>query len=695
MVVEDDHHISDLVALYLRRDGFRVLQASDGEGGLAIVGRERPRLVIVDVGLPGRDRRLRGLPASPRVGDVPVVMLTARDDEVDRVLGLELGADDYVTKPFSARELVARVHAILRRTERGRRPRRPAVSTVGPVEVDTGRREVRGPDGPVALTTREFDLLAYLAANQGLALSAPAPRRCLGRGLVRRRADRRRPRPPAPQEARRRPAPGHRLGRRVPARLSGRTGARRGSRRPFCCWWSEPWCSPRLGSYVLVRRAAHSTAEQQLYSAGPGARRPRRRPRPGVPQPRLLGRSCVKFLGQYSASTVVGLSAGGQLHGDLPDHLGVPVAPARRPPRRLVGGREHVAARLRPHPPELTTAQKARLTRPIPYQDDRVLVATRTVQPPVNGLAYFVLVGLVVLVDRHRRRLLPGAALLAPVPRRGRDAPVASPAATSARGCRCRRRTCPSSARWPRRSTPWPTSLERARRQQRQFLLSISHDLRTPLTSIRGYAEAVAEGATDDVQGAIAVIIGEATRLERLVRDLLDLARLDADRFSLHLGRGRRVGTSSGGRSRASARRWPAPGSSVQTRARRAPMWVLTDPDRLAQVLANLRRERLPVRPPPDRRRRRARTAARCCSGWRRRSGDRPRGPAPGVRAALHRRPGRRRGGRDRAGPGHRGRAGGRHGRRRPGRVAHHRCDGGTRLTVWLPAAPAELPVGA
>jgi len=169
VVIEDDHHISDVVAMYLRRDGFRVLQCDEGARGLEIVADEQARLAIVDVGLPGEldgfevCRRLR------REGELPVVMLTARDDEVDRVLGLELGADDYVTKPFSPRELVARVHAILRRTEAT--PKTPAVLHVGDVEVNTARREVTTPEGVVNLTAREFDLLAYLVANRGLALS--------------------------------------------------------------------------------------------------------------------------------------------------------------------------------------------------------------------------------------------------------------------------------------------------------------------------------------------------------------------------------------------------------------------------------------------------------------------------------------------------------------------------------------------
>jgi DNA-binding response OmpR family regulator len=170
VVIEDDRNISDLVAMYLRREGYRVLQAEDATAGLAYVARDRPKLVVVDVGLPGDldgfdvCRRLRA------AGDVPVVVLTARDDEMDRVIGFELGADDYVTKPFSPRELVGRVRAILRRA--GAPPRaEPSVLEVGAVVVDTGRREVRHAGNVVAFTTREFDLLAYLAANRGLALS--------------------------------------------------------------------------------------------------------------------------------------------------------------------------------------------------------------------------------------------------------------------------------------------------------------------------------------------------------------------------------------------------------------------------------------------------------------------------------------------------------------------------------------------
>lgn len=198
VVIEDDHHISDLVAMYLRRDGFRVLQAEDGASGLDLIERERPKLVIVDIGLPGEldgfdvCRRLRqGLTAfpgsnrttganpqgsrpsgpNPDLASIPLLILSARDDEVDRVLGLELGADDYVTKPFSARELVARVHAILRRTGVPQASTAPTVIELGSITLDIGRREVRCDGQTVPLATREFDLLAYLTDNLGLALS--------------------------------------------------------------------------------------------------------------------------------------------------------------------------------------------------------------------------------------------------------------------------------------------------------------------------------------------------------------------------------------------------------------------------------------------------------------------------------------------------------------------------------------------
>ena len=173
LVVDDEANIADLVEMYLRKEGFRVLKAGTGEDGLAAAKRERPRLVVLDVGLPGIDglevcRRLQA-DATLGGGSVPVIFLTARDSEIDRILGLEMGADDYLTKPFSPRELVARVKAILRRTESSAPA--PEVIEVGGAVIDLGRREVRAQGRVVDMTGKEFELLRYLADNRGRALS--------------------------------------------------------------------------------------------------------------------------------------------------------------------------------------------------------------------------------------------------------------------------------------------------------------------------------------------------------------------------------------------------------------------------------------------------------------------------------------------------------------------------------------------
>lgn len=170
IVIEDDENIADLLDTYLRAAGFRVLLAPSGERGLELISQHSPALAILDIGLPGIDgfdvcRRIR------ERGAMPVLFLTARDGEIDRVLGLELGADDYVTKPFSPREVVARVKAILRRGLPPAPPDATVLKIGDDFDVDLARREVGVKGQPVALATREFDLIAHLAHNQGLALS--------------------------------------------------------------------------------------------------------------------------------------------------------------------------------------------------------------------------------------------------------------------------------------------------------------------------------------------------------------------------------------------------------------------------------------------------------------------------------------------------------------------------------------------
>ncbi len=170
LLIEDEEAIAEMLRGFFERDDYRFLHVATGEEGLERL-RQRPvDVVLLDLTLPGMDgidvcRKMR------HISEVPVIMLTARDTEVDKVLGLEIGADDYVTKPFSPRELLARVKAILRRVEdRATRPK--SILGVGSFEVDTGRREIRTPTGDsIRPTAKEFDLLQYLAENLGLALT--------------------------------------------------------------------------------------------------------------------------------------------------------------------------------------------------------------------------------------------------------------------------------------------------------------------------------------------------------------------------------------------------------------------------------------------------------------------------------------------------------------------------------------------
>lgn len=167
LLVEDEHSIGRLVKTYLERDGYPVVWVRNGEDALVELGRHATRIVILDIALPGID----GLEVCRRIraeSGVPILMLTARDEEADRVAGLEVGADDYVPKPFSPRELVARVRAILRRTESV--PHEQTIE-LADVVLRRGAREVEVGGEAVQLTGREFDLLDVLMQNQGLVLS--------------------------------------------------------------------------------------------------------------------------------------------------------------------------------------------------------------------------------------------------------------------------------------------------------------------------------------------------------------------------------------------------------------------------------------------------------------------------------------------------------------------------------------------
>ena len=170
LLVDDEPNIREVVSLYLRRDGHVVIAAADGEEALRLYQQTRPDLVVLDLMLP----KVSGLEVCRRLGAeatdrrVPLIMLTARGEEEDRIVGLSLGADDYVVKPFSPRELAARVEAVLRRVnEDSAGPATRAVLRFGDLLVDPNTRQVTIRDQPVSLTAREFDLLHYLVSSPG------------------------------------------------------------------------------------------------------------------------------------------------------------------------------------------------------------------------------------------------------------------------------------------------------------------------------------------------------------------------------------------------------------------------------------------------------------------------------------------------------------------------------------------------
>ncbi len=168
LVVDDEPHIVEVVRDYLKQAGFRVLTARDGQMALTLARHEHPDLVVLDLMLPGGMDGLdvcRHLRQDTSLSDVPIIMLTARIEETDRLIGLELGADDYVTKPFSPREVVARVRAVLRRARGHQTP--SSIVRVGELAVDLTKRSVTVEGHPISLTPTEFDLLAILARNPG------------------------------------------------------------------------------------------------------------------------------------------------------------------------------------------------------------------------------------------------------------------------------------------------------------------------------------------------------------------------------------------------------------------------------------------------------------------------------------------------------------------------------------------------
>jgi DNA-binding response OmpR family regulator len=170
LLVDDEPNIIQLARLYLEKESFQVKSVSDGRAALQAIERERPALVVLDLMLPEIDgwevcRRLR-----TQGNNIPILMLTARDEDVDKIVGLELGADDYLTKPFNPRELAARVKAILRRSASGARPEKTPIY-IGDLMIDPASREATVKGKPIDLRTQEFDLLLTLVEHRGMVLT--------------------------------------------------------------------------------------------------------------------------------------------------------------------------------------------------------------------------------------------------------------------------------------------------------------------------------------------------------------------------------------------------------------------------------------------------------------------------------------------------------------------------------------------
>ena len=176
LVVEDEKEIQDLLAHYLRKEGFAPILAADGEAALSKARKEKPDLILLDILLPKADglEVLRAVRSDANLARTPVVMLTAKGDETDRVIGLELGADDYIPKPFSPREVVARIKAILRRSRGALVEPEPPTLVYRDLRMDVGRHEVRYQGKTVSLTSKEFRILQVLLSSAGRVLSREA-----------------------------------------------------------------------------------------------------------------------------------------------------------------------------------------------------------------------------------------------------------------------------------------------------------------------------------------------------------------------------------------------------------------------------------------------------------------------------------------------------------------------------------------
>ena len=511
LLVEDEEDIATLVRTYLEKDGFRVIWATRGAEGLLALEQNEIRLAILDLQLPDADGLdlCRAIRATSRL---PIVIVTARDEEIDRITGLELGADDYVTKPFSPRELVARVRAVLRRAE----PDDDGdLVTVGDIVLEQAGRTVSVAGNEVELTGMEFDLLAFLLAHPGHRdVARAAARARLGALVPGRHAHRRRPRRAAAEEAR--PARSDQDGARL--RLQGRHVSR--------------LHGPRSLRGRLFVGIAATLAVSTIVMLAVGAALTRRSL--DHDSRSALDRQVDLIVAQHAANP---LPAGENDARPLPrDGAGAardPDAGSRPscscPPRP----RRRCARRAARTGPSTCSGEPFMYAARLGGGDAIVLLRSTRNQsddwdPFLVGLALAALLGAVLAAVAA---FLLARAVARPVTR------VAEASRRLAEGESPETLPIEGSTELRQLSTAFnelSEELHRAQDAERAFLLSVSHELKTPLTAIRGHAEGLADGVIAP-ERAGEVIEREAHRLERLIRDLLDLARLRRRAFDVTL----------------------------------------------------------------------------------------------------------------------------------------------------------------
>ena len=600
LVVEDEASIASFVSLYLKNAGYDVRAVTTGNAALTQVAAETPALIILDLMLPDLDgieicRRIR------KTSDVPILMLTARDEDVDKIIGLEVGADDYLTKPFNPRELVARVKSVLRRSAPERRRDVEEELRHGDLTINAGRREVKvGEDGDPAGAEGVRPALGAARPQGARADARPAARAGLGVHLRRRHADGRRARAAAAPQARRGVADRHRLGRRLQGRARPQPGA--------CCLSNPMLKSLRfrlpalflaaialsglVTSLIAVQLFRDYTREQTLKELRQEAR--------GLAA--LYAESSVRAIDEDKAAPGFAAAKLEAATGDRLFYVGVSIFPGEdvgltRVSRADVGAdlsRERVVTfEFRPPGQNRTFLAAAHPLRPgvdtgpifgyliVAKEKSELRDAWVTL---LSRLAIAFLVALVVVgalaVYLSRRITQPVLALsnAADEVSKGRyDVEVPHVPGGGEIG------------HLADRFREMTARLAEAEELERNFLMSVSHELRTPLTAIRGHVAALREGVVTDpdtVDASLQTVAEEAERLGRLVGDVLDLAKLDAHRFTVlteEVDMGRLLEHAFSTFAEEARQR----GIEYTSEAEAAPV-IVSDGDRVLQIISNL-----------------------------------------------------------------------------------------------------------